>query len=94
MQRLGFTPSVTIEQRRLAVDLSEVVIKWELQRIKDQQVGLPALAVISPPAPYSSPGNHSIKPAVSLCFSSRILTWTQIPVERVSTQCPLREACL
>lgn len=37
MQRLGFTPSVTIEQRRLAVDLSEVVIKWELQRIKDQQ---------------------------------------------------------
>ena len=39
MQRLGFTPSVTIEQRRLAVDLSEVVIKWELQRIKDQQVG-------------------------------------------------------
>lgn len=39
MQRLGFTPSVTIEQRRLAVDLSEVVVKWELQRIKDQQVG-------------------------------------------------------
>lgn len=47
MQRLGFTPSVTIEQRRLAVDLSEVVIKWELQRIKDQQVGLLAFAVIS-----------------------------------------------
>uniref|UniRef100_A0A8C1ZK19 Transformation/transcription domain-associated protein n=1 Tax=Cyprinus carpio TaxID=7962 RepID=A0A8C1ZK19_CYPCA len=37
MQRLGFTPSVTIEQRKLAVDLAEVVIKWELQRIKDQQ---------------------------------------------------------
>ncbi|EPQ15807.1 Transformation/transcription domain-associated protein [Myotis brandtii] len=37
MQRLGFTPSVTIEQRRLVVDLAEVVIKWELQRIKDQQ---------------------------------------------------------
>lgn len=45
MQRLGFTPSVTIEQRRLAVDLSEVVIKWELQRIKDQQVGLSAFAL-------------------------------------------------
>lgn len=43
MQRLGFTPSVTIEQRRLAVDLSEVVIKWELQRIKDQQVEMLAL---------------------------------------------------
>ncbi|XP_071387073.1 transformation/transcription domain-associated protein isoform X3 [Centroberyx affinis] len=38
MQRLGFTPSVTIEQRKLAVDLAEVVIKWELQRIKDQQL--------------------------------------------------------
>ncbi|KAG7325204.1 hypothetical protein KOW79_011520 [Hemibagrus wyckioides] len=37
MQRLGFTPSVTIEQRKLAVDLAEVVIKWELQRLKDQQ---------------------------------------------------------
>ncbi|XP_058851892.1 transformation/transcription domain-associated protein isoform X5 [Acipenser ruthenus] len=36
MQRLGFTPSVTIEQRKLAVDLAEVVIKWELQRIKEQ----------------------------------------------------------
>lgn len=46
MQRLGFTPSVTIEQRKLAVDLAEVVIKWELQRIKDQQVrGLNELAV-------------------------------------------------
>lgn len=43
MQRLGFTPSVTIEQRRLAVDLSEVVIKWELQRIKDQQVEMFAI---------------------------------------------------
>ena len=46
MQRLGFTPSVTIEQRRLAVDLSEVVIKWELQRIKDQQVG-PSLSSLT-----------------------------------------------
>uniref|UniRef100_H2ZTG6 Transformation/transcription domain associated protein n=1 Tax=Latimeria chalumnae TaxID=7897 RepID=H2ZTG6_LATCH len=37
MQRLGFTPSVTIEQRKLAVDLAEVVTKWELQRIQDQK---------------------------------------------------------
>ncbi|MGH0143484.1 UNVERIFIED_CONTAM: hypothetical protein FKN15_046212 [Acipenser sinensis] len=36
MQRLGFTPRVTIEQRKLAADLAEVVIKWELQRIKEQ----------------------------------------------------------
>lgn len=51
MQRLGFTPSVTIEQRRLAVDLSEVVVKWELQRVKDQQVGPQPL----PPAPAALP---------------------------------------
>lgn len=95
MQRLGFTPSVTIEQRRLAVDLSEVVIKWELQRIKDQQVGLLAFAVISLWAPYISPGSQAIKSGVSVCFSSLILTWTQTPVERVSTLChPLREDCL
>ena len=49
MQRLGLTPSVTIEQRRLAVDLSEVVIKWELQRIKDQQVGQQRLPPAFPP---------------------------------------------
>lgn len=58
MQRLGFTPSVTIEQRRLAVDLSEVVIKWELQRIKDQQVRLSTFAVVSHWAPCISPGNN------------------------------------
>lgn len=56
MQRLGFTPSVTIEQRRLAVDLSEVVIKWELQRIKDQQVGVSALG-----APRSSSFDFSLE---------------------------------
>lgn len=47
MQRLGFTPSVTIEQRKLAVDLAEVVIKWELQRIKDQQVNVESLTLVS-----------------------------------------------
>lgn len=65
MQRLGFTPSVTIEQRRLAVDLSEVVIKWELQRIKDQQVGLLAFAP-SLWAPYTSAAGQAIKSGVSV----------------------------
>ena len=27
----------TIEQRKLAVDLAEMVIKWEVQRVKDDQ---------------------------------------------------------
>uniref|UniRef100_A0ABM0MIW8 Transformation/transcription domain-associated protein-like n=1 Tax=Saccoglossus kowalevskii TaxID=10224 RepID=A0ABM0MIW8_SACKO len=35
MQRLGFTANATIEHRRLAVDLAEVIIKWEVQRIKE-----------------------------------------------------------
>ncbi|GBP38089.1 hypothetical protein EVAR_95217_1 [Eumeta japonica] len=35
MQRLGFSPSSTLDHRRLAVDLAEVVLKWELQRIRD-----------------------------------------------------------
>ncbi|XP_048580263.1 transformation/transcription domain-associated protein isoform X2 [Nematostella vectensis] len=37
MQRLGFTASATIDHRKLAVDLAEVIIKWELQRIKSEQ---------------------------------------------------------
>ncbi len=37
IQRLGFTPNATIEHRKLAVDLAEVIIKWEVQRIKDEQ---------------------------------------------------------
>ncbi|XP_065834052.1 transformation/transcription domain-associated protein-like isoform X2 [Oscarella lobularis] len=38
MQKLGYPPTATIEQRRLAVDLAEVIIKWEMQRIKEQQI--------------------------------------------------------
>ncbi|XP_014681160.1 PREDICTED: transformation/transcription domain-associated protein-like [Priapulus caudatus] len=37
MQRLGFTTTAQIEHRKLAVELAEVVLKWELQRIKDEQ---------------------------------------------------------
>ncbi|KAL9966032.1 hypothetical protein ACROYT_G024040 [Oculina patagonica] len=37
MQRLGFTANASIEHRKLAVDLAEVILKWELQRIKDDQ---------------------------------------------------------
>jgi transformation/transcription domain-associated protein len=36
IQRLGFSPTGTIDHRKLAVELSEVIIKWELQRIKDE----------------------------------------------------------
>ncbi|XP_053690427.1 transcription-associated protein 1 [Sabethes cyaneus] len=36
MHRLGFTVNATIDYRKLSVELAEVIIKWELQRIKDE----------------------------------------------------------
>lgn len=36
MNRLGFSPNGSIDYRKLAVELAEVVIKWELQRIKEE----------------------------------------------------------
>ncbi|XP_070134948.1 transcription-associated protein 1 isoform X3 [Drosophila bipectinata] len=37
MQRLGFPPTASIEHKKLAVDLAEVIIKWELHRIKEDE---------------------------------------------------------
>ena len=37
IQRLGLGSNATLEQKKLAVDLSEVIVKWEVQRIKDEQ---------------------------------------------------------
>lgn len=55
IQRLGFSASATIEHRKLAVELAEVIIKWELQRIKEESdnaevklIVIHSLAVISP----------------------------------------------
>ncbi|KAK5880957.1 hypothetical protein CesoFtcFv8_021811 [Champsocephalus esox] len=70
MQRLGFTPSVTIEQRKLAVDLAEVVIKWELQRIKDQLPESDAEAV----AGGEGTSGGAVKRALSLEASSSAVT--------------------
>jgi transformation/transcription domain-associated protein len=36
IQRLGFAPTSTFEHRKLAVELAEVIIKWELERIKNE----------------------------------------------------------
>ncbi len=36
IQRLGFTPTATLEHKKLAVELGEVILKWELQRMKDE----------------------------------------------------------
>ena len=37
IQRLAFTATTAIEQKRLAVDLCEIVIKWEMQRVRDEE---------------------------------------------------------
>lgn len=36
MQRLGFMSSATFEHKKLAVEMAEVIIKWELQRIRNE----------------------------------------------------------
>jgi transformation/transcription domain-associated protein len=36
MHRLGFSPNATIEYRKLSIELAEVIIKWELQRVKEE----------------------------------------------------------
>uniref|UniRef100_UPI00359021B0 transformation/transcription domain-associated protein-like n=1 Tax=Myxine glutinosa TaxID=7769 RepID=UPI00359021B0 len=32
MQRLGFTPNASLEKRKLAIDVADVIVKWEVQR--------------------------------------------------------------
>lgn len=36
IQKMGFNATATIDQRKLAVELAEVIIKWECERIKDE----------------------------------------------------------
>lgn len=36
IQRLGFSPTATLEHRKLAVELAEVIIKWELYGIREE----------------------------------------------------------
>ena len=50
IQRLGFNATATIEQKRLAVDLCEIAIKWEVQRARDE----------SPTAPEDSTGGSNL----------------------------------
>jgi len=36
MYKLAFISSATFEQKKLAVEMAEVIIKWELQRIRNE----------------------------------------------------------
>ncbi|RMX56332.1 hypothetical protein pdam_00004482 [Pocillopora damicornis] len=64
MQRLGFTTSASIEHRKLAVDLAEVILKWELQRIKDDQEQTTTSEDQTPAANYAN-----------VCTAIEILTY-------------------
>ncbi|BFZ01386.1 hypothetical protein BsWGS_04423 [Bradybaena similaris] len=66
LQRLGFSLSASLEHRKLAVDLADIIIKWELMRIKEEQEGtgepqspVPDLST----APSSSSGAAAAQPA-------------------------------
>lgn len=37
IQRLGFSPTATLEHRKLGVELAEVIIKWELYGIREEE---------------------------------------------------------
>ncbi|CAL8129543.1 unnamed protein product [Orchesella dallaii] len=36
VNRLSFTPSSSMDHRKLAVDIAEVIVKWELERMKNE----------------------------------------------------------
>ncbi|CAH1788418.1 unnamed protein product [Owenia fusiformis] len=61
IQRLGFTPSATMEHRKLAVDQAEVIIKWEVQRVKEEAEGSSDPAVLE-----TSGASASIKRTASV----------------------------
>ncbi|XP_019648042.1 PREDICTED: transformation/transcription domain-associated protein-like [Branchiostoma belcheri] len=65
MQRLGFTPSASIEHRRLAVELCEVIVKWEMQRVKDEQEQQTE-GEITPLEGVSVPTTSQVKRAMSV----------------------------
>lgn len=57
VNRLSFTPSSTMEHRKLAVDVAEVIVKWELELMKNEGV---SGAANSPSAKGSEEGGlHS-----------------------------------
>ncbi|KAG8225079.1 hypothetical protein J437_LFUL000058 [Ladona fulva] len=58
IQRLGFSPTASLEHRKLAVELAEVIIKWELQRIKDETTTSVASASPAEASPIPATSYH------------------------------------
>ncbi|CAB4061236.1 TRRAP [Lepeophtheirus salmonis] len=69
IQRLGFTATATIEQKRLAVDLCEIAIKWEMHRVKEEggspdpkKMKLPSMKSVASPSSTTSSKSDAHKP--------------------------------
>ena len=60
IQRLGFTATATGDQKRLAVDLCEIAIKWEIQRVRDEMTENPQ----NSPSISSSSASGSTSPGI------------------------------
>lgn len=61
MQRLGFIQTVATENRRLAVDLAELVIKWELTRLRGENQPDPEASASGSQPPSSQEDNKPIE---------------------------------
>jgi transformation/transcription domain-associated protein len=102
IQRLGFTPTATLEHKKLAVELAEVVLKWELQRMKDEaDSGGESCDETMPSGSVKRSGNDGLpeakKPRLASSSSSGKMLEVSKPIEK--THCDaianflLRLAC-
>ncbi|XP_011636974.1 transformation/transcription domain-associated protein [Pogonomyrmex barbatus] len=48
IQRIGCTQTATVEHRRLALELAEVIVKWELYRIKEEAEATESKTIVQP----------------------------------------------
>ena len=70
IQRLGFNATATIEQKKLAVDLCEIAIKWEVQVCTEI---VPLLLIIKLVTKWPNSGRHNV-----LLFSPILLYLTNL----------------
>ena len=94
IQRLGLTPNASVEHRRLAVDIADVIIKWELQRLRHEQEAnqpeeasgasgdAPSAAGVTDPKRIKSPSTSSGATAASGGSSSAKGADVTKPIEK------------
>lgn len=63
VQRLGFTPNASIEHKKIAVDLVEVILRWEMTRAREGESGQQTLSAKLAAPTTATTG--SVKPITS-----------------------------